>query len=329
MKRLLLLTALLCSASSLFAQQRSFIRPPYLQRGDTVGIVAPAHKLSAKADTAKVRERIESWGLHVRFGGCLMDSMRAYFAGSDSMRAADLQAMIDNPNIRAIICYQGGYGSVRLLPLLDFTPLQQHPKWLVGFSDITMLHLALAKAGIESLHATMPCKFRFDDKQTPEAAQSDSTLRVALFGGWSRLDIAPDSLNRFGTARGRLAGGNLSILCSAIGTPETPDFDEPTVLFIEDVGEPLYRIDRMMQQIARCGWLEKCTAVLVGHFSAMSGQKQFGAENAYQIIDKYTRNLHIPVVYDVPAGHIDPNVALYLGREVTVRSDKSGARVEF
>ena len=151
-----------------------FIRPPYLRPGDTVGIVTPARKLSEKADTAKVRERFESWGLKVKFGPHTADREQPYFAGTDAQRAADLQAMIDDPGVKAVVSFQGGYGSVRLLPLIDLSRLREHPKWVVGFSDVTMLHLALGRLGVESLHATMPGKFRFGRDETPEAIVSDA-----------------------------------------------------------------------------------------------------------------------------------------------------------
>lgn len=306
-----------------------FIRPPYLQPGDTVGIVTPARKLSEKADTAKVRERFESWGLKVKFGPHTADREQPYFAGTDAQRAADLQAMIDDPGVKAVVSFQGGYGSVRLLPLIDLDRLREQPKWIVGFSDVTMLHLALGRLGVESLHATMPGKFRFGRDETPEAIVSDEALRSALLGLRQRIDTDPHPLNSPGTARGRLTGGNLAIVCSSLGTPEEPDFDAPTVLFIEEVGEHMYRLDRMMQQLARSGKLAKCKAILVGHFSDMAGQKHFGITDPYDIVAQYVRPLGIPVVFGLPAGHEDPNVALYMGREVTVTVGETGAAIEF
>lgn len=306
-----------------------FIRPPYLRPGDTVGIVTPARKLSEKADTAKVRERFESWGLKVKFGPHTADREQPYFAGTDAQRAADLQAMIDDPGVKAVVSFQGGYGSVRLLPLIDLDRLREQPKWIVGFSDVTMLHLALGRLGVESLHATMPGKFRFGRDETPEAIVSDEALRSALLGLRQRIDTDPHPLNSPGTARGRLTGGNLAIVCSSLGTPEEPDFDAPTVLFIEEVGEHMYRLDRMMQQLARSGKLAKCKAILVGHFSDMAGQKHFGITDPYDIVAQYVRPLGIPVVFGLPAGHEDPNVALYMGREVTVTVGETGAAIEF
>lgn len=306
-----------------------FIRPPYLRPGDTVGIVTPARKLSEKADTAKVRERFESWGLKVKFGPHTADREQPYFAGTDAQRAADLQAMIDDPGVKAVVSFQGGYGSVRLLPLIDLDRLREQPKWIVGFSDVTMLHLALGRLGVESLHATMPGKFRFGRDETPEAIVSDEALRSALLGLRQRIDTDPHLLNSPGTARGRLTGGNLAIVCSSLGTPEEPDFDAPTVLFIEEVGEHMYRLDRMMQQLARSGKLAKCKAILVGHFSDMAGQKHFGITDPYDIVAQYVRPLGIPVVFGLPAGHEDPNGALYMGREVTVTVGETGAAIEF
>ena len=306
-----------------------FIRPPYLRPGDTVGIVTPARKLSEKADTAKVRERFESWGLKVKFGPHTADREQPYFAGTDAQRAADLQAMIDDPGVKAVVSFQGGYGSVRLLPLIDLDRLREQPKWIVGFSDVTMLHLALGRLGVESLHATMPGKFRFGRDETPEAIVSDEALRSALLGLRQRIDTDPHPLNSPGTARGRLTGGNLAIVCSSLGTPEEPDFDAPTVLFIEEVGEFIYRIDRMMQSLARSGKLRNLRAVVVGHLTDMIGEKKFGVADACRIISDYTQELGIPVLFGFPAGHDEPNLSLYLGREVTVTVDDGGGCVEF
>lgn len=294
-----------------------------------MGIVTPARKLSEKADTAKVRERFESWGLKVKFGPHTADREQPYFAGTDAQRAADLQAMIDDPGVKAVVSFQGGYGSVRLLPLIDLSRLREHPKWVVGFSDVTMLHLALGRLGVESLHATMPGKFRFGSEETADAIVSDEALRSALLGLRQRIDTGPHPPNCPGTARGRLTGGNLAIVCSSLGTPEEPDFDAPTVLFIEEVGEHMYRLDRMMQQLARSGKLAKCKAILVGHFSDMTGQKHFGITDPYDIVAQYVRPLGIPVVFGLPTGHEDPNVALYMGREVTVTVGETGAVIEF
>ena len=308
------------------ADSLDFIRPRYLQPGDTVGIVSPAGKLPKKIDTAKIRERIEGWGLHVRFGSCCAHRGEPYFAAPDSLRAVDLQQMIDDRSIRAVIACRGGYGSVRLLPMVDLEPLRRDPKWIIGFSDITTLHLVLRRMGIESIHGPMPAGFLFGEEAKEDSSES---LRRALFGETLRIETAPHPLNCPGEARGRLAGGNLTVICAANGTPEALQTDEPTVLFIEEIGEFAYRIDRMMQSLERCGILRNVQAVIVGHFTKTLGCEKFGVEDAESILDPYLRPLEIPVVYGFPAGHDEPNEALYLGRTVSVRVDASGASIDF
>ncbi len=320
---LLLLAPLFAGAQE--SDSTGFLRPPYLHRGDTVGIVSPAGKLPLKTDTAKIRQRFESWGLHVKFGPHCADREQPYFAGTDEERAADLQAMIDDESVKAVIACRGGYGSVRLLPLVDLARLRERPKWVVGFSDITMLHLALRKLRIESIHGPMPAGFDFDGKEDPSA----ESLRQALFGETVCIEVEPHPLNQPGTASGHLSGGNLTVIRSADGTPEELTAEEPTVLLIEEVGEFVYRIDRLMQSLTRSGRLGSLKAILVGHFSDMVGMKKFGVADAYAIISSYTRPLGIPVVFGFPAGHAEPNLAVYLGRRVTVSVDDEGARVEF
>lgn len=324
--RLLFLLSLGLSVSlhAAHADSRGFLRPPYLHRGDTVAIVSPAAKIRPQSDTADVRERFEAWGLHVKFGPHYADEEQSYFAGTDAERAADLQAMIDDPSVKAIVAYRGGYGSVRLLPLLDLARLRECPKWLVGFSDMTMLHLALRRQRVESIHGPMPSTFLFDEEDP-----SAESLRKALFGETLAVEVAPHPLNRYGTATGRLAGGNLTLLCNAIGTPEALAADEATVLLIEEVGEAPYRIDRMLQQLVRSGALDGIEALLVGHISDAEDPDKFCPGDVCQVIDDYARELGVPVVYGFPSGHEQPNLALYMGREARVAVDGTGARIEF
>lgn len=304
-----------------------FSRPDYLRAGDTVAVVATSGCIAEPGDTARVRQLIESWGLHVKFGQNLADRSHPYFAGCDSLRAADLQHAADDPGTKAIIVYRGGYGAVRLLPLVDFRRLAAHPKWIAGFSDITMLHLLMQRAGIESIHGPMPCTFGFDSEGNPDP--SVESLRAALFGELRQIDTPPHPLNRKGHAEGRLAGGNLTILCSAAGTHEALRSDIPVILFIEEVGESAYRIDRMMQQLLRSGALANVKAIVAGHFTGTAGVERFGAESAYDIIDEYARQLGVPAVYGFPAGHESPNTALYLGRLAEIDVTDEGARLKF
>jgi len=313
------LAAALCA----FGELPEFVRPPYLRIGDTVGLVAPAGRLSASVDTVRIRELFASWGLYVKFSPHSCNTSKPYFSASDADRAADLQQMIDDPSIKAVIACRGGYGSVRLLPLLQLEELRWNPKWLVGFSDITTLHLSLAQLGVESIHGPMPGSAAFWDEE-----ESIEALRRALFGLTRRIESPRHRLNIPGTASGRLIGGNLTVLCAACGTPEDIYSEEPTVLFIEEINEHVYRVDRMMQQLLRSGALSNVQAVVVGGFTRMSGSEQFGAD-AYRVIAELLEPLDIPVLFDFPAGHGRFNKAIYLGRIVKVTVGKRGGSLEF
>lgn len=301
-----------------------FVQPPYLRAGDTVALVAPAAKLSERDDTARIRERFAEWGLYAKFSDHACGRDDAYFSASDSLRAADLQAALNDPSVKAIIACRGGYGSVRLLPMLDLVSLRDHPKWLVGFSDITTLHLVLRTLGIESIHATMPSLFLFDEEDP-----SAESLRQALFGELAGAGVSHHPLNCEGVARGRVVGGNLTLLSMAAGTPEALCLEEPTILFIEEVGESAYSLDRMMRHLARSGALRNVTGVVVGHLTDIGGLHRFGVEDPCQTIAGVLRPLGIPVAFGFPAGHDRPNFALYLGRQATLTVDDREARLVF
>lgn len=322
-KVLFILCILLGPAAAVAADSLEFVRPPYLQIGDTVGLVTPAAQLSSKTDTALVRERFASWGLHAKFAPHCCDRSEGYFAAPDSVRAADLQAMIEDPTVKAVIACRGGYGSVRLLPWLRLEELRWNPKWLVGFSDLTTLHSALAYAGVESIHGTMPGSFLFEEEDP-----SAESLRRALFGLTRRIDVPPHPLDVAGTARGRLTGGNLTVLCAACGTAEAVDTEEPTILFLEEVNEHVYRVDRMMQQLLRSGALSNVQAVVVGDFTHIAGAERFGAEACETVAD-CLRPLGIPLLFGFPAGHDSLNEAIYLGRRVRVTVDSEGGHLVF
>jgi len=324
MQRILyILFALFMVSPARAADPSDFIRPPYLRIGDTVGLVAPAGRLSSSVDTVRIRELFASWGLHVKFSPHSCNTSKPYFSASDADRAADLQQMIDDPSVKAVIACRGGYGSVRLLPLLRLEELRWSPKWVVGFSDITTLHLSLAQLGVESIHGPMPGSAAFWDDEP-----SIESLRRALFGLTARIDVPRHRLNIQGRGSGRLIGGNLTVLCAACGTSEDIYSEEPTVLFIEEVNEHVYRVDRMLQQLLRSGALSNVQAVIVGGFTRMSGAEQFGADS-YRVIAMSLRPLGIPVIFDFPAGHGKVNKAIYLGRNVKVTVGKRGASVEF
>ncbi len=318
-----ILLALLSAFPARAGEPAAFIRPPYLCPGDTVGLVAPAGRLSSRADAVRIRELFASWGLCVKFSPHCYDSGQPYFSASDADRAADLQQMIDDPSVKAVIACRGGYGSVRLMPLLHLEELRWSPKWLVGFSDITTLHMALAQLGVESIHGPMPGSALFWEE--PASAES---LRQALFGQIARFDLPPHPLNIPGKAGGRMAGGNLTVLCAACGTSEGIESEEPTILFIEEVNEHVYRVDRMLVQLLRSGALSNVQAVVVGDFTRMSGSEQFGAD-AFRTIAATLEPLDIPVIFGFPAGHDKLNRAIYLGRRATVTVDEKGASLVY
>lgn len=322
---LILLALLFCSFSPENRARNELARPPYLKPGDTIGIVSPASKLRLKSDTTKVRQQFEAMGLNVKFGRHFFCQGEPVFAGTDEQRAEDLQAMIDDDAVKAVIAYRGGYGSVRLLDRLDLSKLHNRPKWIVGYSDITMLHLALQKEGIESIHGAMPVDFRNDTIDL-----SAGSLRQALFGEMQRIDLPPHPLNLLGEATGQLTGGNLAVLCSAAATPVDMNPDEPSVLLLEEIGERAYSLDRMLQSLKQSGKLQKFKAILVGHFTKITEAEYFTPSgDIYELIHTYIAPLGIPVVFGFPSGHEAPNFSVYMGRHVTVRVDDAGASVSF
>lgn len=308
-------------------EREPYLRPAYLRAGDTVALVAPAAKIRDTTRYEAVCALFASWGLHVKSMPHLNDRTQPYFGASDAGRAADLQAALDDPSVKAIVAYLGGYGSVRLLSQVDFGPMRSHPKWLVGFSDITMLHLVMRRLRVESIHGPMPAVFARSDDGV-ESDESVESLRRALFGEVQRIEAAPHPMNRPGTARGRLVGGNLVLLTSAAGTPEALCSDEPCILVLEETAEAAYRIDRMMQQLLRSGALDRVQALVMGHFSKVSSVEHFGMD-ACQIIESYARLLDIPLLCGFPCGHELPNLALYLGREAVVEVGSEGAVLQF
>lgn len=296
------------------------ITPPILQKGDTIAILATARK-NIDDNLNPAIDLLHSWGLEVVIGKSIgLDDNQ--LAGTDEQRAADFQEQLDNPNIKAIWCVRGGYGTVRMVDLLDFTNFKQNPKWIIGFSDVTVLHNHLNTMGFKSIHGIMPISI---PKATPEAIES---LRIAMFGESLKYAIEPNTMNRFGDASGELVGGNLSILYSLFGSKSAIDCADK-ILFIEDLDEYLYHIDRMMMNLKRNGCLESIKGIIVGSMSKMKDNDIPWGKNALEIIDDITKKYNIPVIYNFPAGHIHDNRALILGSKVTMHLNKNCSRVIF
>lgn len=294
------------------------ITPPPLQKGDKVGIVAPA-RFVGQENYAAICSTIESYGYRpVR--GQTTRLEHGIFAGTDSERAADLQQMIDNAEIRAIFCVRGGYGCVRMVGKVDFSGLLRSPKWLVGFSDITVLHAALTQLGVESVHGQMPVNF-----SKPQASVDE--LFSVIEGRLPNYTFAGDG-NRCGEAYGEVCGGNLSIVCSLIGTPWQLNTDGK-ILFIEDVGEPLYRIDRMMRQLREAGMLANLAGLVCGYFTdAEDSTPSFGL-TANQIVMDAVADYGYPVAFGFEVGHQQPNKPLIIGRTAQLSVDKQISKLDF
>jgi muramoyltetrapeptide carboxypeptidase len=286
------------------------ITPPYLKKGDKIALVSPARKVSpSEVETAI--NIFKSWGLEVVLGKHLYDSYNQ-FAGSDEERLADFQQMLDDESIRAIICSRGGYGTVRIIDKLDFTWYMQSPGWIIGYSDFTVLHSHIHEhCGVETLHAVMPVNF----KDKCDGNPSVITLKKALFGKDLIYHVPGEQLNRKGICKGPLVGGNLSILYSLTNTSSDIKTNGK-ILFIEDVDEYLYHIDRMMMNLRRSGKLEGLAGLIVGSMNKMHDNNEPFNKTANEIISEALEDYPYPVCFNFPAGHIDDNRALILGREV-------------
>ena len=306
------------------------MRPDYLKPGDTVALVAPAGKV-VRETVADGLSVLQAWDLKVKTGKHVFDEYRCY-AGTDADRASDLQAFVNDPEVKAIICLRGGYGCVRLLEHIDFAPMLRYPKWLVGFSDITVLHALLnCKLGVESLHATMPKEFHHeriaDRNEYLRRKESTESLKEALFGRLTAHEFRVDALNVRGRASGRLLGGNLALLQSLAGTHCDIDC-EGAILFVEDIGESSYRIDRMMMNLVHSGKLAQAAGLLVGDFADVNDENDYG-KTAGEIVAEHADKLGIPAAYGFPAGHTNPNLALYLGRDITLDVKDESVRIVF
>lgn len=295
------------------------IIPPYLKKGDTVAIVATARK-NIEDNLQPAISWLKNWGLEVKIGKTIgLDSNQ--LAGTDEQRAADFQAMLDNPNIKAIWCVRGGYGTVRMIDLLDWTKFKQSPKWIIGFSDVTVLHSHLNTMGYASIHGIMPVS----TKATEEAKES---LRKSLFGEHLEYTVPCDQMNRYGVASGELVGGNLSILYSLFGSVSSIDCTDK-ILFIEDLDEYLYHIDRMMMNLKRNGCLENLKGIIVGGMTKMKDNEIPWGKNALEIIQDITKEYNIPIIYNFPAGHLADNHTLIFGKKIKLEANDLESKIIF
>ena len=282
--------------------------PPYLQKGDTIGLVCPAGFMPVEKLSECIRVINEDWGFTTKVGTTIGQQYH-YFSGTDEERIEDFQHMLDDENVKAILCARGGYGISRIIDKLDFTRFTEFPKWIIGFSDVTVLHSHIyRKYYISTLHAPMANAFNEDGFKN-EYVQS---LRQALVGRKIKYQVKPHEFNRKGEAIGELVGGNLALLAHLVGTKSDLK-TKGRILFIEDVGEYLYNVDRMLYQLKRSGKLDKLAGLIVGRFTDMKDtEKPFG-QTAYEIIRDVVAEYDYPVCFDFPVSHEKENYALKIG----------------
>ena len=301
---------------------KSMVFPPFLKTGSVVGITCPAGYVSQER-VAYCIEVLKRWGFEVKLGRTI-GTGEFYFSGTDSERLADLQDMLDDPKIDAILTGRGGYGVSRIIDSLDFTGFLQHPKWVCGFSDITVLHSHLqARYGMASLHSPMCGAFKPERENEPYL----KTLYTALTGGGLSYTTQPSEHNRHGEAEGQLTGGNLSLLAHLTGSASQAD-TAGKILFIEDIDEYLYQVDRMLLNLKRSGQLSNIKGLIVGQFTDMKDtERPFGQSLQEIILDK-VKEYTIPVCFNFPTGHEDINHTLTLGAVHKLTVTKDGGKLE-
>ncbi|HEY6956150.1 MAG TPA: LD-carboxypeptidase [Flavisolibacter sp.] len=294
--------------------------PPYLQKGDTIGIVAPAGFMPIEKMQTCI-ETLDSWGYNVHMGATTHSNSENYFSGTDEERLNDLQQMLDDRNVKAILCARGGYGTSRIIDDISFKKFRKHPKWIIGFSDITVLHAHIfSRYKIASLHAPMAAAFNdgeFDN-------QYIHSLKDALSGIPSHYECAPHAFNKTGEAKGELVGGNLSLLAHLIGT-KSDIKTKDRILFLEDVGEYLYNVDRLLLQLKRSGKFDKLAGLIIGGFTESKDTERPFGKSIYDIIYEQVGDYDFPICFGFPVSHDKENYALKIGVEfqLQVQSEKA------
>ena len=291
-------------------------KPSFLKPNDKVAITAPAKRIARAEIDAAVKILI-SWGLQVVVGETI-DSEYFQFSGTKEQRLDEVQNLLDDPHIKAIFFARGGYGSIQIIDDVDFKAFKKNPKWLIGFSDITVFHAHVAKFDIPTIHATMPLNF---EKNSSESLE---TLKQSVFKGKMKYELkGKHKLNRKGKSKGEIVGGNLSILYSLLGSKSFPDL-KGKILFIEDLSEYYYHLDRMMYSLKRAGKLKELKGLLVGQFSDMKEAALPFGMNTEEIILEAVKEYEFPVYFNFPAGHVNDNRALIFRKEVKMEVSEEG-----
>ncbi len=282
-------------------------QPEYLENGDKVGFVAPAGRINKSLVESAIRQ-FKDWNYEIVLGKRIYNTYNS-FAGTHEERAADLQEMLDNPDIKAIFCIRGGYGTIRIIDKLDFSKFIHNPKWLIGFSDISVLHAYINNhLNIQTIHGPMAYIF----KNKTENKQSIEYIRKAIAGEKIHYSFAPVIIERPDNCSGLLSGGNISVMYSLNNTPFDFKTDDK-ILFLEDIGEYYYHLDRMIMNFKMQGKLENLKALIVGQMTDFKNSTHDFGKNAYEIIQEHVAVYHYPVIYGFPAGHEHPNFPMIFG----------------
>jgi muramoyltetrapeptide carboxypeptidase len=290
--------------------------PPYLKKGNMIGITCPAGYMAAEK-AATCISTLQNWGFEVMVGKTLGSASANYFSGTDEERIDELQAMLDDKNIHAILCGRGGYGIGRIIDRLDFRKFKKNPKWIIGYSDVTVLHAHLfSKLKIASLHAPMASAFNDGDNEFIRAWQQ------AVTGKKTRYNCAAHAFNKPGKVTGRLIGGNLSLLAHLTGTPSDIN-TRNRILFIEDIGEQVYNVDRMLYQLKRSEKLKNLAGLIVGGFTDMQDTERPFGKQAYEVIQDVIAEYDYPVAFNFPVSHTTENYALKIGLNYSLQVNKN------
>ncbi len=292
------------------------ISPPLLKLGDKVSIVSPSRMITPD-QLVNAQQTLTSWGLEVVLGDHVYNK-HGYFAGTDKDRLNDLQGALDDHDIKAVFCSRGGYGMSRIIDKINLSSVLNQPKWVIGFSDITALHLKLQQSGIESIHGLMPVQFEYDGVD-----KSIDSLKNLLFKGSINYNINANENNRAGTASGEFIGGNLSLLVDSLATSTELD-TKGKIIFVEEIDEYLYKVDRMFNQLKRSGKLNEIKGLIIGDFSQMKDTSIPYGKNIEELILEYSGLFSGPIAFGFPVGHEAYHLAMPCGRQITVEVSEEG-----
>lgn len=296
------------------------IQPPALNPGDLIYITAPAKLMDAQAVTY-AKKHLEENGFKVLISkNCL--GKHHYFSGTDEERLLDFQFGIDHPDVRAILCARGGYGSIRLVDRINWANMLREPKWLIGFSDITVFHHRLNSLGVQSIHGSMPINF---EKNTDAALTS---LVNTIKGRWPQFALPSNQCNKVGIATGNLIGGNLSIVYSMLGTDDQYDFED-SILFLEDLGEHYYQVERMFFALKKSGAFQKIKGLIIGGISELEDTDPPLGRTIEEIVLDQLMFTRIPVLFNFPGGHIEDNRAMVFGKKIQLTVSEGEASVVY